>query len=115
MIIADEPSMGNYYGSVVATPYAKLIFEDIIKYKKITPENLEEDLKKMERNIEVPNLVGLSLTEAVARIVSLGLQYEIQGEGDIVKMQSITPNELVYLNSLIVITMWLVVFKKNVD
>ena len=115
LIIADEPSMGNYYGSVVATPYAKLIFEDIIKYKKITPENLEEDLKKMERNIEVPNLVGLSLTEAVARIVSLGLQYEIQGEGDIVKMQSITPNELVYLNSLIVITMWLVVFKKNVD
>ncbi len=104
LVIADEPSMGNYYGSIVATPYAKLIIEDIIKYQNYEPQNLEEDLKKVERNIVVPNLVGKSLTEAVQILKELSLQYEIMGDGMFVKGQSVSPDELVYSNSIIVIS-----------
>ena len=104
LVIADEPSMGNYYGSIVATPYAKLIIEEIIKYENYQPENLEDDLKKLERNIVVPNLVGKSLTEAVQILKELYLQYEIMGEGLFVKGQSVAPDELVYLNSIIVLS-----------
>ena len=36
LIIVDEPQ-GTYYGSAVAAPVAKDIFEDIIKIKNIQP------------------------------------------------------------------------------
>ncbi len=104
MIIADEPSAGSYYGSVVATPYAKLIFQDIIKYTNAQPQNLEEDLKRMEKNIEMPNLVGVSLTEACSTLVQLGLQYEIQGEGGIVVAQTPPPGTMLYKNGIVVLT-----------
>ena len=95
--------MGNYYGSIVATPYAKMIIENIIDYKNYEPQNLEEDLKKLERNIVVPNFVGKSLTDAVQIIKTLGLQYEIMGDGLFIKQQSVAPDELVYSNSIIVL------------
>ena len=104
LVIADEPSAGNYFGSVVATPYAKLIFEGIINYKQFKPtECVEEEEKLLEKNIQMPNLVGLSLTEAVAKLTSLGLQYEIAGEGEFVKNQTPPPNTMVFKNSIVVL------------
>lgn len=104
LVIADEPSAGNYFGSVVATPYAKLIFEGIINYKQFKPtESVEEEEKLLEKNIQMPNLVGLSLTEAVAKLTSLGLQYEIAGEGEFVKNQTPPPNTMVFKNSIVVL------------
>lgn len=104
LVIADEPSAGNYFGSVVATPYAKLIFEGIINYKQFKPtENVEEEEKLLEKNIQMPNLVGLSLTEAVAKLTSLGLQYEIAGEGEFVVNQTPPPNTMVFKNSIVVL------------
>lgn len=104
LVIADEPSAGNYFGSVVATPYAKLIFEGIIKYKNYAPtENVEEDEKLLEKNILMPNLVGLSLTKAVTLLSSLGLQYEIAGEGEYVTSQTPPPNTYVFKNSIVIL------------
>lgn len=104
LVIADEPSAGNYFGSVVATPYAKLIFEGIINYKQFKPtESVEEEEKLLEKNIQMPNLVGLSLTEAVAKLTSLGLQYEIAGEGEFVVNQTPPPNTMVFKNSIVVL------------
>ena len=87
LLCVDEPSAGAYYGSVVAAPYGKQIFEGIFKHLNVQPINLEEDLKKVEKTIEMPNLIGKSLTEACALLSKLGLQYEIDGEGGIVKNQ----------------------------
>lgn len=104
LVIADEPSMGNYFGSVVATPYAKLIFKGIIDYKQYKPtEDVNADEKLLEKNIKMPNLIGLSLTDAVSKIVSLGLQYEIAGEGDVVVSQTPPPDTFVYKNSVVII------------
>ena len=67
-------------------------------------ERLESDLKKMEKNIEMPNLVGKSLSEAVGIISNLGLQYELDGEGGKVKAQYPAPTTLVYKNGIVVIS-----------
>ncbi len=105
LVIADEPSAGNYFGSVVATPYAKLIFEGIINYKEYEPnEDVELDKKKLEKNILMPNLVGVSLTEAVSKLASLNLQYEIAGSGEIVKEQTPPPNTYTFENSIVILT-----------
>lgn len=103
LVVADEPSAGNYFGSVVATPYAKLIFDGIIKYRGDKPENLEEDLKKMEKNISMPNLVGEPLAKAVSTLSTLGLQYEIAGEGETVVSQTPPPGQMLYKNAVIIL------------
>ena len=36
LVIVDEP-VGQNYGSIVAAPYAKMVFEQIINYKDIQP------------------------------------------------------------------------------
>ncbi len=105
LVVVDEPSGANYYGSVVATPYAKLVFEGIIKYKNLEPsDELASDLKRMEKNIEMPNLVGKSLSEAVGIITNLGLQYELDGEGGTVNAQYPAPTTLVYKNGIVVLS-----------
>lgn len=87
LFCVDEPSSGAYYGSVVAAPYGKEIFSAIFEYLNIPPTNLEEDLKKVEKNITMPDLVGKSLTEALDILIKLELTYEIDGDGGIVTSQ----------------------------
>lgn len=77
LLCVDEPSSGAYYGSVVAKPYAKEIFEGIIKYKNISKHSQEIETKY----IEVPNLVGVSISNAIATLEKLGVYYEVSGEG----------------------------------
>ena len=86
LVVVDRPTSGHYYGSIVATPYAKMVFEGIIKYKNMQPSSeLASDLRKMEKNIAMPNLIGKSLSQAAGIITNLGLQYELDGEGGTVK------------------------------
>lgn len=84
LLCVDEPSAGAYYGSVVAAPYGKQIFEGIFNYLNIKPINLEEDLKELEKNITMPDLTGMPLSDAVHIINSLGLIYELDGENGVV-------------------------------
>lgn len=98
LVVVDEPGTGAYYGSVVASPYAKEIFSAIFEY-----ENIQKDNQTVEivNNIEVPNVVGLSLTEACLKLSNLGLKYEIQGEGGFVIAQLPKPGTMVCKNQSI--------------
>lgn len=105
LVIVDKPTSGHYYGSIVATPYAKMVFEGIIKYKNIEPtEDLNNDLKKLEKNIEMPNLVGKSLSQALSIITNLGLQYELDGDGGVITAQYPAPTTMLYKNGIVVLT-----------
>lgn len=105
LVVVDEPSGANYYGSVVATPYAKMVFEGIINYKNIEPtEDVEQGKKKLEKTIEMPNLVGKSLSDALAIIKNLDLQFELDGEGGIVTNQYPAPKEMLCKNAIVVIS-----------
>ena len=39
LVIVDEPE-GQHYGSTVAAPYARMIFEGIINQKELKPQGL---------------------------------------------------------------------------
>lgn len=99
LVVVDEPGTGAYYGSVVASPYAKEIFSSIFEYKNIEKEGSESS--KLERTISLPNLVGLSLSEACSTLKKLGLDYEIQGEGGFVSNQLPPAGTLCYLGQSI--------------
>lgn len=87
LIIADEPGGDSYYGSVVATPYAKMVIENIIDYKKYPAENIEDDEKLLEKTVVMPSVLGLDVSTAVTTLQALGLQVEVQGEGGVVVNQ----------------------------
>ncbi len=81
-----------------------MVFQGIIEYKNIEPnENLASDLKRMEKNISMPNLVGKSLSEAVGIISNLGLQYELDGEGGMVTAQYPAPETMMYKKGIVVL------------
>lgn len=78
LLLVNEPSSGVYYGSVVAAPYAKEIFSGIFTAKNIKPQDEEQ---KPKEYIEMPSLVGMSLVDACEKLLSIGLYYELDGEG----------------------------------
>lgn len=106
LVVADEPSSGHYYGSIVATPYAKTIFQGIIDYKNYQPnkDTIADDTARLEKDIQMPNLVGLSITEATNILTRLGLLYEIENDGLFVIDQFVPPDTFVYKGAVIVLT-----------
>ncbi len=103
LLCVDEPSTGVYYGSLVAAPYAKQVYSGLFNYLNIEPTNLTEDMEKLQPNIEVPNLVGLSITQAVSLIKKMKLEYEIDGEGAYVTWQSVPQGEMLFEGAIIMI------------
>ncbi|MBR1926001.1 MAG: PASTA domain-containing protein [Clostridia bacterium] len=103
ILCVDEPNAGQYYGSLVAAPYAKQIFSGLFEYYGIEPTNLTDDLKKINKTIKMPNLVGLSLTEALGILKSMKLQYELDGENGYVIWQSIAPNEYLFEGAIVLL------------
>ena len=102
LLTVDEPGTGAYYGSVVASPYAKQFFSKIFEIYSIAPDDPE--LAKLEpTGIVMPSLVGEPLAKAVATLAGMGIDYEIDGTGLTVKDQLPPAGATIYSNETIVI------------
>lgn len=75
LFIVDEPKNGAYYGSVVAAPYAGEIFSQIFGYRGWKPSDYTE-----KEQFLMPDVTGLTVTEAVAILKQNNLYYEMSGE-----------------------------------
>ncbi len=114
LLCVDEPSAGAYYGSVVAAPYGKQIFEQIFEYLDIKPINLESDEELVKKDIKMPNLVGKSLSESVKILIELGLNYEIDGDGGVITGQLPPPGTMLFKNANVILTTnWLKINTKK--
>jgi stage V sporulation protein D (sporulation-specific penicillin-binding protein) len=103
LLMVDEPGAGAYYGSIVAAPYAKHIFEHIFEYEQIPPVNLEEQLLRVQPNIIVPDFTGLSVVQSISELRRLGLRVEVAGEGAWVNNQFPKANVKVYSGSIVLL------------
>lgn len=80
----DEPQGYVYYGSIVAAPYVGQIFKSTFAYYGVQPQISAEDMPK---EVIMPDIYGLSATEACAALREAGLTYEVAGEGTRVSYQ----------------------------
>ena len=80
----DEPQGYVYYGSIVAAPYVGQIFSGAFAAFGEEPDYERNELPETTR---MPELFGLSLTEAASAVKAAGLQYEYSGEGGAVTSQ----------------------------
>ena len=83
MIMVDEPSAGAYYGSIVASPYGREFYEKIFSYYNIP----KDDPSAMRKEVIMPNVVGMGISNALAELKLLNLYIEVEGDGTIVTSQ----------------------------
>ncbi|MGL5823191.1 MAG: stage V sporulation protein D [Sarcina sp.] len=75
----DNPKGGAYYGGVIATPVAKMVYEDIFNYLKPSYFNASKD---MNYDIIIPEVRGMKTSEAKKILKESGLKYSIEGEDE---------------------------------
>ncbi|MEQ8196689.1 MAG: stage V sporulation protein D [Clostridiaceae bacterium] len=79
MISIDEPSAGQYFAGVIATPVAHMLFTDIFNY-------MESDFSKIGsesvvKDVVIPEVRGLKVEEAKKKLAELKLDFNIDGDG----------------------------------
>ena len=85
LVLLDEPNGDSHFGGVIATPVARNIMEESLKYLGIEPSYTAEELATMETT--VPNIVGMSVDAANRALASANLKCSIEGSGDTVLNQ----------------------------
>ena len=83
LIMVDEPSAGAYYGSIVAAPYGKQFFSSLFEFYNFP----KDDSRVVLEEVIMPEVTGYSLANACAELKKRGLEYEIDGDGGVVKKQ----------------------------
>lgn len=105
LVYVDEPQ-GAYYGSLVAAPVAKEIFQAIIdtRYSE-QAANDAYNQSQYEATIVLPNLIGMTLSEAGSTLASLNLQYLVSGNGDKVTSTVAAPGTKVKEGDIVLLVM----------
>lgn len=85
LVCIDEPSKNGYYGGVVAKPVGQEIFSSIMRVKNIFPDE-EADLS-LSPNVCMPDLIGMSVAEALGVLSNLNLVVNLDGEDGFVVNQ----------------------------
>lgn len=101
LICVDEPSAGAYYGGVVAKPVGQRIFNGIFETKSIQATDVTQ--LENQPNIEMPNVVGLNLSEASALLKTKGLYCQYDGDGEVVIAQLPPAGTMLYLGEIVFI------------
>lgn len=81
ILVVDEPTSANKYGSATAAPYIGAYLASVLPYLGV--ESSYETKKA-----EVPFLTGLSVSDAKKRLAERGLTYETVGTGSTVLSQA---------------------------
>lgn len=98
IVCVNEPSAGAYYGGVVAKPVGQRIFTRIFETKAISPN--DESQLTNQPSIEMPNLIGMTLADASAKLKQLGLDAVIENEGEYVLSQLPMAGTMLYLGEM---------------
>ena len=104
LVILDTPSSdsGIYIsGGQMAAPVVGNIMSALLPYLGVQPEYTDEEEEAVDK--VVPDLTGLSLTEAQAELNDAGLSYRVSGSGDVVTGQMPAANASVAAGSEIVL------------
>ena len=87
LLLVDEPQGYMYYGSMVAAPLVGDIYEAVFAHLGVRPEFTGEEAEVIGEPFVLGDHVGMSVQQARAKLLSLGLHVEVDGDGGEVKGQ----------------------------
>ena len=100
----DEPDPSNYYAGQIATPVAKEVFYDVFNYLGIKPDtSTDNEIESMKKDVTVPELRGMSKSDAVKLLKEKNLTYSIDDNGDYIVKMSPYPGYTVKEGSKIIL------------
>ncbi len=99
IVCVDEPTVGGYYGGVVAKPIGANVFGRIFTTKAIQPEDKEQLSNKP--TVEMPNVVGLTVAEASVELNKIGLAVMIDGVGEYIAIQLPPEKTMLFLGEIV--------------
>lgn len=99
IVCVNEPSAGAYYGGVVAKPIGATVFQRIFETKSISPTDQTQLNNKP--TIAMPNVVGMKLADACAKLTQLGLNSFVEGEGEFVIIQLPPENTMLFFGEIV--------------
>ena len=85
LLLLDEPNAGATGGGAIAAPAVGRIFEDVLPYLGYEPQYTEETAEKI--SVSVPNVIGLTVQEALQKLDKVGLKINPKGNGDKISNQ----------------------------
>lgn len=108
LVLIDEPK-GAYYGGQIAGPVMKDLLENTLPYLKVPREfNDEEKSLDVSKKVEVPSVIGLTVSEAKSTLSSIGLGLTVENEKydakSIIVEQFPTEGEVVNFNGKVLVT-----------
>lgn len=74
LVVVDSPQ-GVHFGSATAAPGVKQILEDTLRYMNVSPDEKSEK-EASAKKVEVPDLVGTSVSEAIGILSGDSLSYD---------------------------------------
>ena len=104
LLTMDTPSRETgtlVFGGHMVAPVASGIMADILPYLGIEPDYTEEELAKIDA--AVPNVVNLTVADAIANLESAGFSYRTVGDGATVTDQTPAGGAIVPNNATIVL------------
>jgi stage V sporulation protein D (sporulation-specific penicillin-binding protein) len=104
LVLLDNPSSstGIYIsGGQMAAPTVGKMFTDILPYMGFEPSYTDEELKTIDKS--VPDIAGMSTTDALNKLTSSGLTGRVIGTGGTVTAQIPAANSVVAAGSQVII------------
>ena len=99
VVCVNEPSTGAYYGGVVAKPIGQRVFSSIFETKGIIPTDGSQLTNQPQ--IVMPDLIGLTISDACAKLKQLGLDAMFNQEGEYVELQLPEAGTKLYLGEIV--------------
>lgn len=79
LVVIDEPNGLSHFGSITATPVAKEILEESLRYLEIRPKYTEEETQQLVKaDITIPEVRQLTANEAAKVLKDKKLNYSIE-------------------------------------
>lgn len=100
IVCVNEPQ-GAYYGGVVAKPIGQKVLSQIFETKAIYPT--DESQLTLKPDKIMPNLIGLTLSDAMVELKKIGLDSLIDGSGEYVINQLPEANVNLFLGDQVLI------------
>ncbi|MBQ8653544.1 MAG: PASTA domain-containing protein [Clostridia bacterium] len=82
LVVVNEAHVPVDYGGTTAAPFARQIMQDVLQYLQIPPSGDENS-----QELQVPDIVGLTISAARRKLGEIGLELVTDGAGDVVLEQ----------------------------
>ncbi len=97
LVLVDDPTSGQYFGSAVAAPIVGNILTEVLPHLGIAPNTSEDE------NFNVPDYAGKTVTEVKALLEAAGVKCVVRGEGEVVVNQLPSKDTVITKNGVVVL------------